>query len=288
MTARRRAAARARARRGSASSRARTSSTSCRSALRAEPAAASPTAAIARSTAGVCSTRWPTRTSARAARDAADRGAQSFERRRQRRLHGLDGAASALDGERHPAHRRRAVQHLARLRRATWCSRSSAGSQPGINPELEMLALPRRARLREHRRAARLVRTRRASRSTRRSASLQRHIAGARDGWDLALDAFSAGRGRRADRARCQSSARSPARMHTLLASDPDDPDFAPEEPHVRDDRAAGRDDRRASSSALFVELPDDASRSARSPAAARSCASTLRAARAAGLRAAG
>jgi maltokinase len=54
-----------------------------------------------------------------------------------------------------------------------------------------------------------------------------RHVAGARDGWRLTLDALDAGEGETL----MESLGAVTGRMHTLLASDAADPDFAPEEP---------------------------------------------------------
>ncbi len=70
-----------------------------------------------------------------------------------------------------------------------------------------------------------------------------RHVAGARDGWRLTLDALVAGEGDTLMAPLAELGAVT-GRMHTLLASDPADPDFAPEEPQPRDDRAARRHDR--------------------------------------------
>jgi len=57
-----------------------------------------------------------------------------------------------------------------------------------------------------------------------------RHVAEARDGWRLALDALVAGEGETLMASLTELGAVT-GRMHTLLASDPEDPDFAPEEP---------------------------------------------------------
>jgi len=57
-----------------------------------------------------------------------------------------------------------------------------------------------------------------------------RHIAGARDGWRLTLDALAAGEGETLMASLADLGAVT-GRMHTLLASDPADPDFSPEEP---------------------------------------------------------
>ncbi len=59
-----------------------------------------------------------------------------------------------------------------------------------------------------------------------------RHVAGARDGWRMALDALAAGEGDTLMAPLAELGAVT-GRMHTLLASDPADPDFAPEEPSL-------------------------------------------------------
>lgn len=56
-----------------------------------------------------------------------------------------------------------------------------------------------------------------------------RHVTGARDGWRLTLDALAAGEGDTLMASLAELGAVT-GRMHTLLASDPADPDFAPEE----------------------------------------------------------
>jgi len=59
-----------------------------------------------------------------------------------------------------------------------------------------------------------------------------RHVAGACDGWRLTLDALVAGESETLMTSLAELGAVT-GRMHTLLASDPADPDFAPEEPSV-------------------------------------------------------
>ncbi|MGA2319380.1 MAG: hypothetical protein ABSG95_01385 [Solirubrobacteraceae bacterium] len=56
-----------------------------------------------------------------------------------------------------------------------------------------------------------------------------RHVAGARDGWRMTLDALAAGEGGTLMAPLVELGAVT-GRMHTLLASEPADPDFAPEE----------------------------------------------------------
>ena len=144
--------------------------------------------------------------------------------------------------------RRRAVQHLDRLRR-----RARAQGLPprrgGRQPRARDAALPHRARLPQHRRARRLVRVRGRAhgRHARRRAALR------------------ARRAATAGSSRSTSSADDPerfvarlrdlgaviGRMHTVLASDPTDPAFAPEEPSRRVAGAAHRDDRRGDRAAL-------------------------------------
>ena len=59
---------------------------------------------------------------------------------------------------------------------------------------------------------------------------MQRFLRGARDGWELALEALREGAGERLA-AELGELGMVTGRMHTTLASDPDDPEFAPEEP---------------------------------------------------------
>ena len=100
---------------------------------------------------------------------------------------------------------------------------------------------------------------------------LQEYLAGARDGWELALDELAATR--TASSARLRALGEVTGELHTVLGSDAADPDFAPEEPSQRGAVAADRRRRRADR----ADLPrpaGDARRSRRSPAAARTCAS--------------
>jgi len=60
---------------------------------------------------------------------------------------------------------------------------------------------------------------------------MQRFVGGARDGWELALDALEAGDASLLEHVGALGSVT--GRMHTALAGDPGDPDFAPEEPTV-------------------------------------------------------
>ncbi len=60
---------------------------------------------------------------------------------------------------------------------------------------------------------------------------LQEYVASASDGWELALDEASAAPERFLDRLRRLGEVT--GQMHTVLASDPNDPAFAPEEPSV-------------------------------------------------------
>jgi trehalose synthase-fused probable maltokinase len=100
--------------------------------------------------------------------------------------------------------------------------------QPGINPELEMLAF-----LADHDFAniADLVGWYGYSGELMDATLgvMQRYVAGARDGWELALDALSEGDAGFLDRLAALGAVT--GRMHAVLASDFADPDFAPEEP---------------------------------------------------------
>ncbi len=59
---------------------------------------------------------------------------------------------------------------------------------------------------------------------------MQRFLPGARDGWELALEALREGAGERLA-VELGELGMVTGRMHTTLASDPEDPEFAPEEP---------------------------------------------------------
>jgi trehalose synthase-fused probable maltokinase len=60
---------------------------------------------------------------------------------------------------------------------------------------------------------------------------LQQFIAGGLDGWDLALDTMPKGEGSNAFLRNLHSLGEVTGRMHTLLGSDPADPNFCPEQP---------------------------------------------------------
>ena len=100
--------------------------------------------------------------------------------------------------------------------------------QPGINPELEMLRF-----LADHGFAniAALIGWYGYSGELMDATLgvMQRYVAGARDGWELALDALSAGDAEFLERLGALGAVT--GRMHSVLASDASDPDFAPEEP---------------------------------------------------------
>ena len=100
--------------------------------------------------------------------------------------------------------------------------------QPGINPELEML---RFLHAHEFAHIAPMAGWYAYSGDLMDATLgvMQPYIAGARDGWELALDALAAG-----DRGFLEQLGRLgvvTGQMHTALASDASDPDFAPEEP---------------------------------------------------------
>ncbi|HEX4033660.1 MAG TPA: hypothetical protein VHX66_04385 [Solirubrobacteraceae bacterium] len=100
--------------------------------------------------------------------------------------------------------------------------------QPGINPELEMLRF-----LADHEfpNIAALVGWYGYSGELMDATLgvMQRYVAGARDGWELALDALAAGDSGFLERLGALGEVT--GRMHAVLASDSSDPDFAPEEP---------------------------------------------------------
>ena len=80
--------------------------------------------------------------------------------------------------------RRRAVQHVDRLRRRA-DHEGDPADRAGREPGARAAALPHRPRVPAHRRAGGLVRGRRAPRDPRRSGILQEFLAGAHDGWEL-------------------------------------------------------------------------------------------------------
>ena len=146
--------------------------------------------------------------------------------------------------------------------------------EAGINPELEMLRF-----LDAHGfaniAAARAAGTRtRAGRSTRRSGSCRATSRTRGDGWELALDAL-AERPATSSSRRLRRLGEVTGAMHSVLASDPDDPDFAPEEPSVEALGAAHGDGRRADRARLPRRCPRTSRRSRRSAAAARRCATS-------------
>jgi trehalose synthase-fused probable maltokinase len=102
--------------------------------------------------------------------------------------------------------------------------------QPGVNPELEMLrflAVHGFGNIAEL--AGWCVYTGALMDAT--LGVVQRYVGGARDGWEVALDALVAEDRSFLDRLGELGSVT--GRMHATLASDADDPDFAPEEPTV-------------------------------------------------------
>ena len=102
--------------------------------------------------------------------------------------------------------------------------------EAGTNPELEML------RFLSERRCENIAEPlgwfeHRGERIDATLGIAVRHAAEARDGWRLTLDALVAGEGETLMASLAELGAVT-GRMHTLLASDPEDPDFAPEEPN--------------------------------------------------------
>jgi trehalose synthase-fused probable maltokinase len=85
---------------------------------------------------------------------------------------------------------------------------------------------------------------------------LQRFIAGGRDGWDLALDTMPKGEGSNAFLRNLRRLGEVTGQMHTLLGSDPSDPNFCPEQPSAESlgMLTATIDDEIES---IFLELPD-------------------------------
>jgi trehalose synthase-fused probable maltokinase len=102
--------------------------------------------------------------------------------------------------------------------------------QPGINPELEMLRfLAAQGFTQIAELAGWCVYTGELMDAT--LGVVQRYVGGARDGWEVALDALVAEDRSFLDRLGELGSVT--GRMHATLSSAPDDPDFAPEEPTV-------------------------------------------------------
>ncbi len=86
---------------------------------------------------------------------------------------------------------------------------------------------------------------------------LQQFVAGGRDGWDLALDTMPKGEGSNAFLRSLHSLGEVTGRMHTLLGSDPADPNFCPEQPSAESlGMLTARIDDDIES--IFLELPDD------------------------------
>jgi trehalose synthase-fused probable maltokinase len=86
---------------------------------------------------------------------------------------------------------------------------------------------------------------------------LQRFVAGGRDGWELAIDTMPNGEGSNAFLRNLHSLGEVTGQMHTLLGSDPADPNFCPEQPSAESlgMLTATIDDDIES---IFLELPDD------------------------------
>ena len=142
--------------------------------------------------------------------------------------------------------------------------------QPGINPELEMLrflaahGFPNIAAL-----TGWYTYTGELMDAT--LGVVQRYIGGSRDGWELALEALSAQDS--SFLGRLGELGAATGRMHATLASASDDPAFAPEEPTMENLAllTASLDEQ---IERVFDDLPSCPS-SSRSPAAARSFATT-------------
>jgi maltokinase len=86
---------------------------------------------------------------------------------------------------------------------------------------------------------------------------LQRFVAGGRDGWELALDTMPKGEGSNVFLRNLHRLGEVTGEMHTLLGSDPADPNFCPEQPSAESlgMLTATIDDDIES---IFLELPDD------------------------------
>ena len=126
--------------------------------------------------------------------------------------------------------------------------------EPGVNPELEMLRLPDRARVRTSRRCT-AGRVRRALALARRWGWRRRSSPTARGGWELALEEMGSkpegcSRGSRGWAASRRS-------IHTVLASDAGDPAFSPEEPSQEALSLPTRPSTRTSRG-IFPRLPED------------------------------
>jgi maltokinase len=86
---------------------------------------------------------------------------------------------------------------------------------------------------------------------------LQRFVADGRDGWELALETMPKGEGSNAFLRNLRALGEVTGSMHTLLGSDPADPNFCPEQPSAESlgMLTATIDDDIES---IFLELPDD------------------------------
>ena len=154
-----------------------------------------------------------------------------------------------------PGDGRRAVELVGRVRRparAEGVPQARAGNQPRARGA----ALPHRTRGSPTSRRCTAGTSTTARRSRRRSASPSSSSPTPRGGWELALDEIQTRPGAVPRPAR-EPRGRSPAQMHTVLASDAGDPAFAPEEPSQEAlsllTATIDEDIER-----IFVRLPDD------------------------------
>ena len=142
--------------------------------------------------------------------------------------------------------------------------------EPGVNPELELLrflserGFPNIAPLAGwYEYEGRLI--------DATLGILQEYLAGARDGWELALDELACDPDGLLDRLRALGQVT--GELHTALGSDAADPAFAPDEPCTEALSTPDRERRRADRAASSSTCPRRGAWR-RSPVAARTCAS--------------
>ena len=185
-------------------------------------------------------------------------------------FHWLDDVEPPRRRRRRAPDRRRAVQHVDRLRRALVLKvfrRVEAGRQPRARDA----ALPHRARLRAHRRARRAGTQYEGELMDATLGVVQRFVPDGRDGWELALDELADDPERFVD---APARARRGHRAHAHRRWPPTPP-IRPSRPRSPSEESlalltATIDEE---IERVFLDLPDDTRRSRRSPAAARRCA---------------
>ena len=138
-----------------------------------------------------------------------------------------DLSASCPPGSRGAADGRRAVEQLARPRRAL-ALKLYRRIAPGMNPELEVLRFLTERSF-EHTAALEGYISYEGRPLEATLAIVQEFVPAQGDGWELALDTLA--EEARLDSKRARRLGEVTALLHNALASDPSDPHFAPEDP---------------------------------------------------------